>query len=73
MQLIKDLFKKKTIGGICLVVLILFLLVAVFADVIAPTPLGKTGSAQGCARHADRTLHRLDPSRWVQIRWDRIC
>lgn len=40
MQLIKDLFKKKTIGGICLVVLILFLLVAVFADVIAPTPLG---------------------------------
>ena len=43
MQLIKDLFKKKTIGGICLVVLILFLLVAVFADVIAPTPLGKTG------------------------------
>ena len=43
MQLIKDLFKKKTIGGICLVVLILFLLVAIFADVIAPTPLGKTG------------------------------
>ena len=44
MQLIKDLFKKKTIGGICLVVLILFhTCVAVFADVIAPTPLGKTG------------------------------
>ena len=33
MQLIKDLFQeKKTIGGICLVVLILFLLVAVFAE-----------------------------------------
>ena len=39
MQLIKDLFKKKTIGGICLVVLILFLLVAVFADGGRTTPL----------------------------------
>ena len=39
MQLLKDLFRKKTIGGICLVILILFLLVAIFADVIAPTPM----------------------------------
>ena len=38
-MLIKDLFKKKTIGGICLVILVLFLLVAIFADVIAPTPM----------------------------------
>ena len=39
MQLIKDLFRKKTIGGICLVILVLFLVVAIFADVIAPTPM----------------------------------
>ena len=39
MQLLKDLFRKKTIGGICLVVLVLFLLIAIFADVIAPTKM----------------------------------
>ena len=39
MQVLKDLFKKKPIGGACLVILILFLLVAIFADVIAPTPM----------------------------------
>ena len=39
MQLLKDLFRKKTVGGICLVILILFLFLAIFADVIAPTPM----------------------------------
>ena len=39
MQLLKDLFRKKTVGGICLIILILFLFLAVFADVIAPTPM----------------------------------
>ncbi len=39
MQVLKDLFKKKPIGGACLIILILFLLVAIFADVIAPTPM----------------------------------
>ena len=39
MQVLKDLFKKKPIGGVCLIILILFLLVAIFADVIAPTPM----------------------------------
>ena len=39
MQLLKDLFWKKTVGGICLVILILFLFLAIFADVIAPTPM----------------------------------
>ena len=33
MQLLKDLFRKKTVGGICLVILILFLFLAIFADV----------------------------------------
>ena len=39
MQLLKDLFRKKTVGGICLIILILFLFLAVFADVIVPTPM----------------------------------
>ena len=39
MQLLKDLFRKKTVGGICLVILILFLFLAIFADVIAPPPM----------------------------------
>lgn len=39
MQFIKDLFRKKTIGGICLVIMVLFLLIAIFADVLAPTPM----------------------------------
>ena len=39
MQLLKDLFRKKTVGGICLLILIFFLVLAIFADVIAPTPM----------------------------------
>lgn len=39
MQVLKDLFRKKPIGGICLIILVAFLFVAVFADVIAPTPM----------------------------------
>lgn len=39
MQLLKDLFRKKPIGGISLIVLIFFLFLAIFADVIAPTPM----------------------------------
>ncbi|MBP1736471.1 MAG: dppC3 [Oscillospiraceae bacterium] len=39
MTLLKDLFQKKTLGGICLVILIIFLLLAIFADVIVPTPM----------------------------------
>lgn len=45
MQLLKDLFRKKTVGGICLVILILFLFLAIFADVIAPTPDGQRHAA----------------------------
>lgn len=39
MKVIKDLFKRKPIGGVCLVVLLIFLLIAIFADVLAPTPM----------------------------------
>ena len=39
MKLLRDLFRKKPIGGVCLVVLLLFVFVAVFADVLAPTPM----------------------------------
>jgi peptide/nickel transport system permease protein len=37
MTLWKDLFRKKPIGGICLIILFLFLFMAIFADVIVPT------------------------------------
>ena len=39
MKTLKELLTKKPIGGICLVILILFLLVAIFADFLAPTPM----------------------------------
>ena len=34
-----DLFRKKPLGGVGLIIMILFLLVAIFADVIAPYPM----------------------------------
>ncbi len=55
MQLLKDLFRKKTVGGICLVVLLLFLFLAVFADVIAPTPM------TGGTLPIDLTVARMPP------------
>ncbi len=39
MKFWKDLFKKKTLGGICLIILLFFVFVAIFADVLAPTKL----------------------------------
>ena len=38
-KFVKDLFRKKPVGGIGLVILILLILVAIFADVLAPYPL----------------------------------
>jgi peptide/nickel transport system permease protein len=38
-NLLKDLFRKKPLGGVGLIIMILFLLVAVFADQLAPYPL----------------------------------
>ena len=38
-NLLVDLFRKKPLGGVGLIIMILFLLVAVFADVIAPYPM----------------------------------
>ena len=39
MKFLKDLFRKKPIGGLSLVVLFIFLFMAIFADLIAPTPM----------------------------------
>lgn len=39
MQVLKDLFRKKPIGGVCLIILFAFLFMAIFADVLAPTPM----------------------------------
>lgn len=44
-HLIADLFRKKPLGGAGIVIMILFLLVAVFADVLAPYPM-KSGMMQ---------------------------
>ena len=38
-NLLVDLFRKKSLGGVGLIIMILFLLVAIFADVIAPYPM----------------------------------
>ena len=38
-NLLVDLFRKKPLGGVGLIIMILFLLVAIFADVIAPYPM----------------------------------
>lgn len=38
MNFLRDLFHKKPIGFACLVILIVFLILAIFADFIAPTP-----------------------------------
>lgn len=38
-NLLADLFRKKPLGGVGLIIMILFLLVAIFADVIAPYPM----------------------------------
>ncbi len=35
----RELFKKKTVGGIGLAILVFFILVAIFADVLAPYPM----------------------------------
>lgn len=44
-NLLRDLFKKKPLGGIGLIIMILFLLVAIFADVLAPYPM-QSGNMQ---------------------------
>ena len=37
--LLIDLFKKKPLGAVGIIIMILFLLVAIFADVLAPYPM----------------------------------
>jgi hypothetical protein len=39
MKNLKLLFKNKTLGGVCLVVLFVFLFIAIFADQVAPYPM----------------------------------
>lgn len=39
MHALKELMRKKPIGGICFVILLVFLALAIFADVLAPTPM----------------------------------
>ena len=51
----KDLFKKKPMGGLGLILLVLFVLVAIFADVLSPYPL-VNGSMQ-----VD-VIHKLEPA-----------
>jgi peptide/nickel transport system permease protein len=38
-NVLDQLFKKKPLGGICLAILLSFLLLAIFADIVAPTPM----------------------------------
>lgn len=44
-SLLKDLFRKKPLGGVGLIIMLLFLLVAIFADQLAPYPM-QNGSMQ---------------------------
>ena len=60
MSFIKDLFKKKTLGGICLAILVIFLLMAIFADVIAPTPMA------GGKLPIDLSVARIPPFRDIR-------
>jgi len=51
----KDLFKKKPMGALGLILLVLFVLVAIFADVLSPYPL-VNGSMQ------IDVIHKLEPA-----------
>jgi peptide/nickel transport system permease protein len=39
LKFLKELFKKKPIGGVCLVIMLMFLFLAIFADLISPYPM----------------------------------